>query len=61
MTPVQLMLFAATLFLALASLLNWKSRRHLRATRMERCLRVYLTKGLAGWSDNLAGAAWRTA
>ena len=58
MTPIQTVLYAATLFLALSSLLKWKFRREAKAIRMGRSLRVYQTRLLA---DGLSGHMLRTA
>jgi len=54
MMLAQSILFGAALFLALAFLLTWKYRRETKACRMERSLRLYAQRALAG-------AAWRVA
>ncbi len=43
MTPIQPVLFAASLFLALTSLLRWTHRREI-TNRLQRSLRAYLMK-----------------
>ena len=43
MTPLQPVLFAASLFLALTSLLRWTHRREV-TKRLQRSLQAYLTK-----------------
>ena len=43
MTPIQPVLFAASFFLALTSLLRWTHRREV-TNRLQRSLRAYLTK-----------------
>jgi len=55
MTPMQTLLYAATLFLALASLLKWKYRREVKAVRMQRSLRIYTARALAELSSEMAG------
>jgi hypothetical protein len=44
MTPLEVVYFAITLFLALVFLLLWKRRRDLIAERLSRNLRGYITK-----------------
>lgn len=43
MTPIQPVLFAASLFLALTSLLRWTNRREV-TNRLQRSLQAYLIK-----------------
>ena len=65
MTPIQLFLYAATLFLALTSLLRRKYRREIKTFRMQRSLRLYSTRVLselsAGMANGLSGATWGAA
>ena len=65
MTPIQTVLYAATLFLALSSLHKWKFRRESKATRMGRSLRLYqmrlLTELTGEMADGLSGHILRTA
>jgi hypothetical protein len=42
MTPVEIRIFAVTLFLSLSALLMWKERRRLVQERLSRNLRCYV-------------------
>jgi hypothetical protein len=56
MTQADLLLYAATLFLALLSLLRWKLRREVTFDRVRRSLRMYAMKMLAHMPAEMASA-----
>ena len=53
MTPIQIALYATSLFLALLLLLRWKLRRDAGSDRVRRSLRLYATRALADFSTEV--------
>jgi hypothetical protein len=63
MMPAQPILYAATMFLALASLLRWKYRREFPYYRLRRGLQTYAVRVLSELTagGSLSGASLKTA
>ena len=55
MMPAQPIVFAVTMFLALTSLLRWKSLRQSPYYRLRRGLQMYRVRVLSELSGNVAG------